>query len=296
MSDEPASLPTWRRPGFLRCRNRIVVALVTSVLAPSPLLAQSLSPIPTEVQVTPTAATRTKSTERPRDLGIAGPGDAIRMVVRSFETASISAEINARITYLPKREGDRVRKGDVVASFDCRRIEAEHDAASAALQSARAGYETQRRLKRYEAAGTLAVDQAKYDVQKAEAEVRGLQAKLATCTILAPFDARIVEKSANTHEIAQANQPLVRLVNDRKVELVLMVPSSWLAGLAEGTGFDVRIDETGEVHRARILQATGLIDPVSQSARFIAELAVGAPSVLPGMSGTAAFSNRGAAQ
>lgn len=217
--------------------------------------------------------------------------DKVRVVVRSFETAAIGAEINARITYLPTREGDRFRKGDVLIEFDCSKIVAERDAAVASFKSHRAAYENQRQMLRYKAAGSLAVDQARFEMEKTEADVRGLEAKRAGCKVLAPFDGRVSEKAAHIHEIAQPNQPLVKIVNESKLELVMMVPSASLARLGNDTRFDVVIDETGERHEARVVQSTGLIDPVSQSVRLIAEIARPTPTVLPGMSGTAFLSN-----
>ena len=129
-------------------------------------------------------------------------------------------------------------------------------------------------------------------MEKAAADVSGLEARRASCTILAPFDGRVTEKAAQVHEIAQPNQALIRIINESKLELVLMVPSSWLARVAEGSLFFVKLDETGETHEARIVQSTGLIDPVSQSARLIAEIVKSASTVLPGMSGTAVFPRR----
>lgn len=216
-------------------------------------------------------------------------GDGARVIIRSYETAAIGAEINARITHLPQREGDRFSKGDLIVAFDCRKIVAEHDAARAAWKAHRAAYEAQRHMQHYKAAGTLAVDQSKFEMEKFDADVRGLEIRLTSCAIHAPFNGRVVEKVAQVHEIAQPNQPLVKIINDEKIELVLMIPSSWLAKVSEGTRFLVRIDENGESHDARIVQSTGLIDPVSQSARLIAELITASPSVLPGMSGTALF-------
>lgn len=213
----------------------------------------------------------------------------IRVVVRSFETAAISAEINAKITGLPGREGDRFHSGDVLVQFDCNRILAELEAAAASYQAHKAVFENQSQLKRYKATGALAVDQARYEMQKTAAEVRGLEVKRAACVIRAPFDGRVVEKTAQVHEIAQPNQPLIRIVNEARLELVLMVPSSKLAEFKDGTRFTVVIDETGERHVAQIVQSTGLIDAVSQSVRLIAEIVEPSASIVPGMSGTAEF-------
>lgn len=244
------------------------------------------------------AAARFEPTQAYREIRTSSiPAQAIaadskvRVIVRSFETAAIGAEINARITYLPTREGDGFRKGDVLVQFDCSKIVAERDAAVAVFKAHRAAYENQRQLMHYKAAGSLAVDQARFEMEKAEAEVRGFEAKRSGCTVFAPFDGRVSEKASQVHEIAQPNQPIIKIVNEGRLELVMMVPSSALARYATGTRFDVIIDETGEKHEARVVQSTGLIDPISQSVRLIAEMTRPASTVLPGMSGTVFLTN-----
>jgi RND family efflux transporter MFP subunit len=211
---------------------------------------------------------------------------SIRMVVRSFETAAIASEVNARITYLPAREGDAFRKGDVLVEFDCRRAIAEHDAAQANMRELQAAYQSQLKLLEYKSTGTVAVEQALHQYEKAQAELRLYAVKLESCRILAPFDGVVTEKVAQMHEIAQPNQPLIKILNQSRVELVMMVPSAWLPRIS-GAAFPVKIDETGRVHQARVLQSTGLIDPVSQTSRVIAELVGSGQDVLPGMSGVA---------
>jgi membrane fusion protein, multidrug efflux system len=223
-------------------------------------------------------------------------GDKVRVLVRSYQTAAIAAEINARITRLPEREGDRFHKGDVIIEFDCRKIITEHRAALAIYHAHKASYENQRQMLRYSAAGTLAVDQARFEMEKALADVDGFDVKRLSCTVHAPFDGRVTEKTTQVHEIAQPNQPLIRIINESKLELVLMVPSAWLSRVKGASTFSVKIDETGETHEARIVQSTGLIDPVSQSARYIAELLAPSSTVLPGMSGTATFARRKGSQ
>lgn len=220
-------------------------------------------------------------------------GDTVRIVVRSYQYAAISAEINARIIRLPEREGDRFRKGDVIIEFECTKVVAELSAAAAVLKAQQSAYENQRQLLQYKAVGSFAVDHARFEMEKAQADLHGQEAKRAACTIHAPFDGRVTEKMAQIHEIAQSNQPLIRIINERKLELVVMVPSNWLGRVKEGDLFPVKLDETGDRHNARILQSTGQIDPVSQSARFIAEIMDAPSTVLPGMSGTATLPRSG---
>jgi membrane fusion protein, multidrug efflux system len=275
---------------YIQTRHGLTKAVCCSLLAlsvPSLVWAQSNVPLKWTAITTPAALSFGGSTTDADQVNTS----AIRVVVRSYETAALSAEINARITVLPKREGDRFKKGDVIIEFDCRKIIAEHDGASASLRGHQSVLENQQQLLRYKAAGSLAVNQAQHELEKAKAEVRGLEAKRSGCQITAPFDGRVTEKSAQVHEIAQPNQPILKIINEGKMELVMMVPSNLLSKVAGGTRFRVKLDENGDLHEARIVQSTGLIDPVSQSARMIAELIDAPSNVIPGMSGTAMFAN-----
>ena len=56
----------------------------------------------------------------------------------------------------------------------------------------------------------------------------GFKSGSAAASIRAPFDGRVTEKVAQVHEVAQPNQPLIQIINESKLELVLMVPSAWL--------------------------------------------------------------------
>lgn len=222
-------------------------------------------------------------------------GNAVRAVVRSVQNVTIGSELNARITSMPFRDGDDFAKGDVLVAFDCARTNAERDAAAAIYKSQKLAHAKLVQLQKYEAAGSIAVDQARFDMEKAAAELAGLEAKRETCTITAPFRGRVVEKMAQAHEVAQANQPLLKIVEGGAQELVLMVPSNWLPLAGIGHQFAVRLDETGQTYTAKVTQVGGAIDPISQSARMVGVLVSPSASVAPGMSGTATFDFAGAA-
>lgn len=258
-------------------------------------LGLGLTVVPAAAQAPDLAMLRDAVAATPASTAVDAGDGTIRAVVRSVEMAAIGAEVNARITTIPAREGDAFRKGDVLVEFDCRRTQAEHDAAEAAMKELKAAYESQQKLLEYKSAGTISVELALQQLEKTKAELRGFQVRLESCRVLAPFDGLVAEKLVQKHEIAQLNQPLIKIVNQNRLELVMMVPSHWLPQIA-GQTFPISIDETGETIRARILQSTGVIDPVSQTARVIAEFVEPAPGVLPGMSGSAQLLQIKAAQ
>lgn len=223
-------------------------------------------------------------------------GNAVRAIVRSVRNVTIGSELNAKIKEMPFRDGDQFVAGDVLVQFDCTRTQAELDAAIATYNSRRVAHESSIRLLQYKAIGSLNVDQAKYEADKAAADVHNLEAKRDSCKIVAPFRGRVVEKLAHAHELAQPNQPLLKIVEDGTQEFVLMVPSNWLRKVNTGSTFKICIDETGETHDAVVTQVGGSIDPISQSIRMIAEVSAPQLSLSPGMSGTATFDFNGSSQ
>jgi multidrug efflux pump subunit AcrA (membrane-fusion protein) len=114
--------------------------------------------------------------------------------------------------------------------------------------------------------------------------------RVSQCSVLAPFDGHVAEKIANEFEIPVASAPLLRIVDDSRLEIEMIVPSSMLATLRIGVPFDFHVDETNSDHRATVTRLPAIVDSVSQTARvFGAFVENRPPEILPGMSGSASF-------
>ena len=79
------------------------------------------------------------------------------------------------------------------------------------------------------------------------------------------------------------------MVSDGPLKLRLNAPAKWVGWLKSGTRFEVSIDETTKVYKARVTAVNGRIDAVSQSIELEATIDEKAPDLLPGMSGAARF-------
>ncbi|MGL4440351.1 MAG: efflux RND transporter periplasmic adaptor subunit [Bosea sp. (in: a-proteobacteria)] len=218
------------------------------------------------------------------------PADVLRATIRAGQQVTLSAEISARIVKLPLREGDRFKAGDVLVAFDCVRLDAEFGAAKAFAAAHRNNLDNILYLERHQAAGWHSVRQTRLEHEKASQELKAIEARRTLCTVIAPFNGRIAEKLVYTHEIANQNQPLLRIVDESHVELQVLVPSRHLRDVTIGQIIRVDVDEAGKAYDARISQIAGAIDPVSQTVRIMAELVRPDADVLAGMSGTVTLS------
>lgn len=215
--------------------------------------------------------------------------EAPRGVVVSRSKAVIGSELVARIAKIPFKDGERFKAGDTLLEFDCRRYAAELAAARAEEQAMMLGVKENRELRRHKAVGLNELEISEAKLAQAKAQAMALEIRMSQCVIAAPFSGRIVEKVVNEFEIPRANEPLLRIVDDRNLEIELIVPSKWLSWLRNGDSFMFDLDETRKMYKARIRTINAEVDPVSQTIRVKGEFKELPEDVLPGMSGTALF-------
>jgi RND family efflux transporter MFP subunit len=211
----------------------------------------------------------------------------VRGVVRAEALTTVSSELVARITSMPFKTGQPFRAGDVLLTFDCRRYEADLRAAEAEVRTQAITVETNRQLLLHKAAGTNDLELAEAKHAQAMASADSLRVRTSQCVINAPYDGRVVERTADVFEMPQANAPLLTIVKDGQLEIDLIVPSQWAVWLQPGFAFPFRVEETGTTHAARLLYLGAVVDPVSQTMKVTAILVEPSPMIRPGMSGSA---------
>jgi membrane fusion protein (multidrug efflux system) len=214
-----------------------------------------------------------------------GPVTA-RGVLRASQEAVMSSAISARVQAMPYREGDRFAQGAALVSFDCATQRAELQAAQAGQAAEARNVQMQTELLRVQATGQVDLDLATEHERERAARALAIKQSMRSCQVLAPFAGRVVETYTRLHESPGANDKLLRIVSDGPLELHAVVPSRWLMWLKPGAGFNLKIDETGDVVAAVVQRVSAAVDPVSQTVKLIAAIPKRPALVLPGMSGT----------
>lgn len=211
----------------------------------------------------------------------------VRGLVRALNQASIAIDIAVPVEKLHVREAEAFRKGDPLVTFDCKRLRAEHAAATATTREMKLTLQSQAYLDARGAAGKLDVEISKARADKAEADAAAIAARLEQCRILAPFDGRVTDLRINEHEVPAVGQPFISLVDETAFEIDLLLPSNALKVMEPGAGFRFQVDETGRSYDAQILRLGAAVDPVSQSIKAIGRFVKTDGQIIAGMSGTA---------
>lgn len=212
-----------------------------------------------------------------------------RGVLRAVNQAVISSELNAKVTEMLFREGDSFHKGDTLVRFDCSVYQAQQAASQAAAKAAQEDLAQNQQLGEMKSVGRHAIALSAAHLAQAQAESQVYQIQASRCRILAPFDGQVVSRKIQNFEYVSQGTPLLEIVDNRNLEIHLLVPSKWLTTIKPGHRFIFTPDETGTPLNAEVLRIGARIDESSQTLTLIGRVLNPDKTLLAGMSGNARF-------
>lgn len=217
----------------------------------------------------------------------------IRAQLSPLESTVLSSQLDGKIEKVHVREGERFAKGQRLVTFDCSLHQAQLAKAQALEAEAHKTAEVNQRLDSLNSISTLEVQVATARLAAARADKEITQILVNRCVIAAPFAGRVAAVNVKSHQYVPEGHQLLEILDDRQLEAEMVVPSRWLAWLAQGTAFELTIDETGRTYLAVVTRLAARIDPVSQSLVVFGKVTANDAVLLPGMSGRALFTPSG---
>lgn len=255
-------------------------------------------------QRTATSLTRTVSTV------IARPGDGQRNVtlpatLKGRSEITLLARSGGYLTAWHKTIGERVRKGELLATIEAPEQDQELAQARATRDQVKARVElTRDTLKRWEHLSSLdsvakqdldekrsAATQARADLAAVDANVRRLEQLKSFRRILSPLDGVVTRRSVEVGDLIAANgKELFALAQTDPLRLTLWIPQVYASEITEGQEVTLRIPESpGRKLTAKVAHAAGALDPVTRTRQVELELPNPDGKLLPGTYGEVSF-------
>lgn len=225
---------------------------------------------------------------QPADVGSENES-SVRGLVKPTQTAILSSGIGGRIKRIPFKSGDFFKKGNLLVEFDCDLYRADLLVAQANYDSKVKVHENNNKLWRLDAISDIEVSLSESDMKVADAEKQIKNIRVDQCSITAPFSGRVIDVLVNEYETVPENQELLSILNDKELEVELIVSSVWLSELDIGTSFEFLVDETEDVISGEISKISSTVDPVSQTVKLTGQFIDNTESLLSGMSGDVHF-------
>lgn len=224
-----------------------------------------------------------------RGADAASVGEPVRCLVKPLDRTEIASEVAGRVVRVPHRSGEGFNKGDVLVQFDCTLLKAELTRAQARQSAAAIKVKHNNKLQEFKSVGVLDVelDKAALDVTASETRIASLA--VDRCSVIAPFDGRVVQVLVNEHQTVKPQQPLLEILSPKRLELEVMAPSDWLPWLKPGHPFRIKVDETGGEYAAKVVAIGAAVDPVSKMVLVRGKLDNPPADLVPGMGASAVF-------
>ena len=221
-------------------------------------------------------------------------------VVQPVRQSTVSAQANGRVLSLLVRAGDRVKRGQLLATIDDReaqtgvqRSQAQLAQAQAELLNAQASFERTRDLQARGFLSAAALDAAQAQLKttqagrdQADAGLRQSALAQGFTRVTAPFDGWVLQTQAEAGDLAVPGKPLLTLYAPLPLRVVVQVPVSRAGAARSASVLEILLPDTSPDSRWVKPVAKSTVpsaDPVSQTVEWRLELsAESAKAVLPG--------------
>lgn len=273
------------------------------------------------VALPPPAATApvAASPEAGPDAGAAAPARAPEQAdavpcsgtVEAHRRSTLTPKIPSTAVKVHVREGDRVRAGDPLVTFDLKDVTLRLRQARAGLEGAKiqreAAEDEWRRVKAL--TDSQAVPRAQFEgveFKKRGADVGVTAAQIAVelgekavrdSIVRAPYDCVIVHRLVNEGDYAMTMPPTPLLVVEETeiLDLRVRVPSSEMGRIREGDPVTISFPSLGRTIEATVTRIVASIDPRTRTFSVIVEIPNSEGALLPGLFAEARFERSAAA-
>lgn len=149
-------------------------------------------------------------------------------IVEAVEYVKLAFRVSGQVINLPVVEGQRVKKGQLIAAIDPRDISLQYAANKAAYETAAAQVERNKRL-----LGRQAISVQEYEIsvanyQKAKSAYELSSNNMRDTKLTAPFDGSIEKRLVENYQRVNSGEGIVQLVNTQKLRIKFTVPDDYL--------------------------------------------------------------------
>lgn len=275
---EEKMAPRARRRKPLMLAGGALLALPGLVLlARTTTASRPLAPAAPPVAVTAVSARLTLFTPTHRYVGTILP----------WVEAKVGPQfVSAYVDTVLVRPGDRVRRGQVIGTLDCRNASA---ASKAIAMQARAIASQQQaisdeasRIAQLEHGGFASandIEKKRADSASKEAELMSTQADLTRaslgvrdCVLRAPFDGEVAERLMDPGAYARPGQAIASIVDRTTVRVAVDIPEEDFALVNPGVSVDITALASGQRRTGPVARRSPAADPSTRTVHFEVDL------------------------
>lgn len=188
--------------------------------------------------------------------------------LRANESVDLSANITERITEIHFKDGERVKAGQLLVSFNAAEEKALRQEQFLVVDEASRQYERVKTLAKNGLAPQSQLDEKRREYLAAQARLDGIDARMQDLTIIAPFAGKLGLRTISIGTLLRPGDVITTLDDDALMKLDFSVPSTYLPALAIGLHIQASAKALENAEFVgEIASIDSRVDPVTRSIR-----------------------------
>jgi membrane fusion protein (multidrug efflux system) len=211
---------------------------------------------------------------------------------RANESVDVSSKTSNVVTAVMFRDGERVKRGQVLVQLDDAQTRADVAVAEAAVAESERLYNRSRELMATEALSKAQFDQLEATLKANQARLRAANARFEDTVIRAPFSGRVGLRSVSVGTLISPGDVITTLDDTSVIKLDFSVPENFLASLREGLAVRATAPAfPGRTFSGKVASIDSRVDMNTRSVMVRALLANEDGAIRPGMFLNVALAN-----
>uniref|UniRef100_UPI003453EFB9 efflux RND transporter periplasmic adaptor subunit n=1 Tax=Hylemonella sp. TaxID=2066020 RepID=UPI003453EFB9 len=204
--------------------------------------------------------------------------------LRSRQSVMLRPEVSGRVVRLNFKDGERVRKGQLLVQFDDQLQQAQIKQSQAELSIARANHKRNEELLAQNFVSQRSLDESAANLEVAQAKLALAQATAERLRIIAPFDGIAGIRNVNVGDYLKDGADIVNLEDIDTVYVDYRLPERYQTQVKAGQRVTVELDALpGRSFEARVQAVDPLIDANGRSIGVRASIPNRQLQLRPGM-------------
>ncbi|MCE1168170.1 MAG: efflux RND transporter periplasmic adaptor subunit [Sphingobacteriia bacterium] len=189
--------------------------------------------------------------------------------VEGEDNIEVSPQASGLVTKVFVKEGDAVRKGQVMAELDVQVIKQSIEEVKTQLSLANTLFEKQKYLWEKNIGSEVQYLQAKNGKESLEKRLATLNEQVALSRFVSPINGTVEDVPVKVGQLVSPGMPgsAIRVVNMANVKITADLSEAYASKIKKGNSVEVTFPDNGESISASVTFASRFIDPVNRTFR-----------------------------
>ncbi len=198
------------------------------------------------------------------------------------EEVDLSFETSGKITSILFREGSKVKKGQLLAKVNDNLLQAELKKLEAQLPLAKDRVFRQKSLLAKDAISQEAYEQVVTELDKLNADIDLVKARIAQTELRAPFDGTIGLRMVSEGAYTSPSTVVVKLIKIKPLKIDFSISERHATEIRQGTNIEFELTGSLNKYKATVYAVESTVDPKTRTLKVRATYPNANESVLPG--------------